>query len=117
RDGSLAPYPRLDHEQTGLGPGYRIYPAADGWVAVVAPEKGELDALLAVAGVGEAAELDRALAPMALDEVLARLEAAGVAAEGVRLQHMHTFFDDPANRTARPVVGAEHAPVGAIDPP
>jgi crotonobetainyl-CoA:carnitine CoA-transferase CaiB-like acyl-CoA transferase len=38
RDGELVPGPYLDGEQTGYGPGYRIYQAGDGnWFALVVP--------------------------------------------------------------------------------
>ncbi|HEX4288851.1 MAG TPA: CoA transferase, partial [Trebonia sp.] len=38
RDGDLVPGPYLDGEQTGYGPGYRIYQAGDGnWFALVVP--------------------------------------------------------------------------------
>jgi crotonobetainyl-CoA:carnitine CoA-transferase CaiB-like acyl-CoA transferase len=39
RDGSLVPGPALDADQTGYGPGYRIYQGGDGeWFALVLPD-------------------------------------------------------------------------------
>ena len=38
RDGSSVRGPQLDAQQTGYGPGYRIYECGDGdWVALVLP--------------------------------------------------------------------------------
>jgi crotonobetainyl-CoA:carnitine CoA-transferase CaiB-like acyl-CoA transferase len=37
--GEVVPGPRLDGEQTGYGPGYRIYESADGWFALVVPDE------------------------------------------------------------------------------
>jgi crotonobetainyl-CoA:carnitine CoA-transferase CaiB-like acyl-CoA transferase len=39
RDGELQPGPRLEADQTGYGPGYRIYRGGDGgWLALVLPD-------------------------------------------------------------------------------
>src|SRR5437667_12806364 len=53
RDGTLATYPRLNHDQTGLDRGYRMYDVAAGSVAIGAlderrpgalPKVGRVDA-------------------------------------------------------------------------
>ena len=61
-DGELAPVAVLDHAQTGIEPGYRIVPVADGWVAIAARTDDQLAALCTVAGVDDAGGRGGALA-------------------------------------------------------
>ena len=95
-DGALAPYPRLDAAQTGLGPGYRIHRTADGWVAAVAP--GE------TAGPDKLAGLVGTFSDRPTEDVLAALDAAGIAAERVAESHWNHVWDDPENVRTRLVV-------------
>ncbi len=83
-DGELAPVAVLDHEQTGIEPGYRIVKVADGWVAIAARTDDQLAALSTVAGVADPAGAADALASRGVDELLDALEAAGIPAERVR---------------------------------
>ncbi|MDT3443277.1 CoA transferase [Pseudofrankia sp. BMG5.37] len=54
RDGSLVAGPALDQEQTGYGPGYRLYQAGDGeWFALVLPDERSWTRLRAVLAGGE----------------------------------------------------------------
>ena len=51
KDGELAVSAApLDHEQMGLSPGYRLYPVADGWIALCARDDAELAAACAALG-------------------------------------------------------------------
>jgi crotonobetainyl-CoA:carnitine CoA-transferase CaiB-like acyl-CoA transferase len=105
--GAVAPYPRLDSDQTGLGAGYRIYRAADGWVAVVAPTDPSFASLRAVAGVAPEAgapALAEAFRTRECAEVLEALSGAGVAAERVRESHWNHVWDDAENRRTGLVV-------------
>jgi crotonobetainyl-CoA:carnitine CoA-transferase CaiB-like acyl-CoA transferase len=105
--GVLAPYPRLDGDQTGLGSGYRIHRTADGWLAVVAPGESSLARLRSVAGLAPdagAEALAAALGSRRGSDVAAALDRAGVAAEVVRESHWHAVWDDPENRCTGLVV-------------
>jgi hypothetical protein len=62
RDGELVRGPGLDPQQTGYGPGYRIYEGSDGnWFALVLPDDA---AWLRLASLPEAASLPRTYAPL-----------------------------------------------------
>src|SRR6202012_1750630 len=56
-DGSTAPYARMDTDQTGIGPGYRIFACPDGWIAVVAPTDEARARVRDVAGCTEDADV------------------------------------------------------------
>lgn len=111
----VAPYPRLDHDQTGTSPGYRIYEACDGWVAIVALDDPRRAALRAVAGVGTDAELVEALRTRAAAELLGDLGAHGVPAELVAEQQYRSVWDDPENRRSGMVTTYEQADWGTMD--
>ncbi len=114
-DGSLPEFPQVDAEQTGISPGYRIYPVADGWVAVAALGDARLRALLAVAGVGAPDELERALRARAQGELQAALERAGVPCEVVRMDQEREFFERPEHRAAGLVARYRHATMGEME--
>lgn len=111
----VAPYPRLDHDQTGTSPGYRVYEACDGWVAIVALDDPRRAALRAVAGVGTDAELVEALRTRAAAELLDDLGAHGVPAELVAEQQYRSVWDDPENRRSGMVTTYEQADWGTMD--
>lgn len=121
RGGALVRGPHLDADQTGYGPGYRIYECGDGtWLALVVPDAGAWRALGELVGElpdryvplrggsddGIAREAERviatALASKPSAEWLDPLCAAGVLVEVVREQSRDEFrrgiLDDPANR-------------------
>jgi crotonobetainyl-CoA:carnitine CoA-transferase CaiB-like acyl-CoA transferase len=112
--GELAPYPRLDHTQTGLGPGYRIYRTAGGWIAVVALGENQHARLRGVAGVESDEGLADAFASRDSAGVLAELAAAGVAAEEVRMQEHLRVFDDEENLRTRVVASYAQADWGEM---
>ena len=60
-DGKTVPMPVLDHEQTGIAPGYRILTVADGWIAIAATTDEQLAALCTVAGVDRVEDAAAAL--------------------------------------------------------
>jgi crotonobetainyl-CoA:carnitine CoA-transferase CaiB-like acyl-CoA transferase len=77
RDGELVRGPELDQQQTGYGPGYRIYECGDGnWIALVLPDR---EAWTTVASMPEAAALPATYAPLrgGANDAVAR-EAEGV---------------------------------------
>jgi crotonobetainyl-CoA:carnitine CoA-transferase CaiB-like acyl-CoA transferase len=114
-DGSIAPVAHLNHEQTGIAPGYRIYPVRDGWVAVAALRAGQLEALLKVAGADAASEVERCLAELETASLLAALEDAGVPAERVQMDQCDAFFERAANRESNLTVSYPHADWGRLD--
>src|SRR5207244_1902146 len=94
-EGSFAPFPRLNANQTGVAPGYRIYPVAgDEWIAVAAVGGRALADLMRVAGVRTPEEIEVALLGRGASELLGDLELAGVPAELVRVGQEQPFFDD-----------------------
>jgi crotonobetainyl-CoA:carnitine CoA-transferase CaiB-like acyl-CoA transferase len=64
-DGTPVPRPRLDPNQTGLDPAYRMYETQDGWVQVTALKPAQWDALCTTLGVDPS--LDRNTAEVQLE--------------------------------------------------
>jgi crotonobetainyl-CoA:carnitine CoA-transferase CaiB-like acyl-CoA transferase len=123
RDGASVRGPELDTEQTGYGPGYRIYQCRDGgWIALVLPDA---ESWARVRALTELALLPPEYAPLrggSLDatardaervlergfssgpaaEWVARLRALGVPVEAVgalsRDDFRRSILDDPLNR-------------------
>ncbi|HXY91828.1 MAG TPA: CoA transferase [Acidimicrobiia bacterium] len=116
-DGQLAPVPALDHEQTGIAPGYRIVPVADGWVAIAATAPEHLEALCSVAGVDDVAAVADGMRDRKADEILAALEAAGVPSEPVRQDQNDPFFASPENQAAGLVARYPHPIYGTVEQP
>ena len=123
RDGRLVRGPELEADQTGYGPGYRIYRASDGgWLALVLPDERSWRQLRAMPGAGalpaaytplrggaedvsaRRAErvLEGAFATAPAGDWVARLRAAGLLAEVVverdRDEFRQGILDDPVNR-------------------
>jgi crotonobetainyl-CoA:carnitine CoA-transferase CaiB-like acyl-CoA transferase len=114
----LAPYAKLDDQQTGVHPGYRIYPVAgEQWVAVAALGAGRMDALRAVAGVDDDDGLAAALGGREAGELLAALEAAEVPAEVVRQNWEGGFFDAEIDQPAQLAVAYDHVEFGRLEQP
>ncbi|MBN9112202.1 MAG: CoA transferase [Pseudonocardia sp.] len=116
-DGELAPYPRIDDDQTGLGHDYRIYRLADDeWVAVCALDKGQPARLRAIAGVAADHELPAALTVRDADAFLKDLDAAGIPAERVRRNQEQTFFDTEGGPDGL-ATASRHPVYGRIEQP
>ncbi|MEV5650589.1 CoA transferase [Nocardia sp. NPDC052254] len=138
RDGELVGGPSLDHDQTGYGPGYRLYRGSDDrWFALVVadPESwrrlGELTEVdlghyvplrggpsdAAARAVEPVLEAAFAQAPAA--GWVARLRAAKLFAESVeamdRNGFRHAILDDPVNRQLGRVVGFPTADWGYFE--
>jgi crotonobetainyl-CoA:carnitine CoA-transferase CaiB-like acyl-CoA transferase len=116
-DGELAPLAVLDHAQTGIEPGYRIVPVADGWVAIAARSDEQLAALCTVAGVDDPERAAEALSSRRTEELLAALDAAGIPAELVREHQRDAFFDSPDNQAAGLVARYPHPIYGMFEQP
>ncbi len=108
--GEVVPITVLDHEQTGIAPGYRIAEVADGWIAVAATTDAQRAALETLGGVD-------ALVPRTVDDALAELADASVPSEAVRLDQGEPFFTSPANDAARLIARYEHVDYGHVEQP
>ncbi|HEX4218291.1 MAG TPA: CoA transferase [Acidimicrobiales bacterium] len=116
KDGRLAvPAAPLDHEQTGLSPGYRIYPLVDGWIALFAQDDHQLASACSVLGAPGPHDIGGRLAGSRCDDALRDLRAAGVACEPVRLDQGEAFLDDGHNRALGLVTSYRHAEWGRLE--
>ncbi len=114
-DGSIAPYDQMDADQTGIGPGYRIYRCTDGWIAVAAIGAEARDRLRHAGGCEDDADLPDAFGDRPLAEVADSLAAAGVPAEPVQLDHEKAFFASELNRRLGLSVAYEHPVYGPLE--
>ncbi len=140
RDGRSVYHPRLDHDQTGYGPGYRIYAGADlEWFALVLPDRQAWERLRSLR---EASELPETYAPLRggandrlareAESVLTRVFSTAPAAEWVgRLRSLDLLvepieamdrnafrqgiLDDPLNRQLGRVAAYETADWGHFE--
>ena len=120
-DGTVIGAGRLDPVQTGRSAFDRLYETADGWVCVVAPTAEEQRALLETLGVESVDDDERqsdrlraAFAPLDTRGVVQRLHAAGVAAVEPAGPNMHTFMNDPAQRSVGRVAERSHEQLGNV---
>jgi crotonobetainyl-CoA:carnitine CoA-transferase CaiB-like acyl-CoA transferase len=109
--------PVLDHDQTGISPGYRILPVSDGWIAIAATTEDELAALCKVAEVEVADDAATALGARTVGDALDALAAAGVPCEEVRLDQKESFFGSPENDAAGMVARYRHVEYGNVQQP
>jgi crotonobetainyl-CoA:carnitine CoA-transferase CaiB-like acyl-CoA transferase len=141
RDGELAAGPSLDGNQTGYGPGYRIYQGADDqWFALVVPDSSSWHRLASAAAdpaalpaayaplrggpadaAARAAEaaLEAAFAAAPAAEWVARLRDLGLLAELIepasRDDFRRAILDDPVNRQLGRVVSYQTADWGHFE--
>ncbi|AHH20929.1 CoA-transferase family III protein [Nocardia nova SH22a] len=138
RDGELVSGPSLDHDQTGYGPGYRLYRGADDrWFALVVPDAESWRRLADITETelgdyvplrsspddtaARAVEslLEAAFAQAPATEWAARLRAAELLAEPIepldRNGFRHAILDDPVNRQLGRVAGFPTADWGFFE--
>jgi crotonobetainyl-CoA:carnitine CoA-transferase CaiB-like acyl-CoA transferase len=116
KDGQLAvPAAPLDHEQMGLSPGYRLYPLADGWIALCAQDDDQLSSACSVLGARGPNDIGARLAGARCDDAVRDLRAAGVPCEPVRLDQGEAFLDDEQNRKLGLVTSYPHAEWGELE--
>jgi crotonobetainyl-CoA:carnitine CoA-transferase CaiB-like acyl-CoA transferase len=115
--GQFVPLPATLRDVTGISPSYRIYPAADGWVAAVADGPDGLDRFRLATGAAGLADLDTATAAMKSADLIAALLAAGIAAEAVRTEYEREFLAEPAHLEAGLVAVYGHPRHGVMRQP
>lgn len=128
-------YPRLDKDQTGLGPLYRLYRTFDGWIQIAAVRSGGFEAMCRVLGVEDLPadprfstaqarqrnrdELEATLAPVfaarTSQQLHLALDAAGVANEiPVDTVGGESVLHDDENIELGLVVAYEHEIFGTM---
>jgi crotonobetainyl-CoA:carnitine CoA-transferase CaiB-like acyl-CoA transferase len=114
RDGQLVTGPVLDGNQTGYGPGYRIYAGSDGnWFALVLPTP---EAWRTLAAEPEAAALPATYAPLRVpDASAAAAGAAAAGAAGAGAGAAAAADADAAARAAEAVLEAAFATAPAAE--
>jgi crotonobetainyl-CoA:carnitine CoA-transferase CaiB-like acyl-CoA transferase len=115
-NGEIVPVPVLDHEQTGIAPGYRIAEVSDGWVAVAATTDAQRAALDGLGGEGGLGGVD-ALVKGTVADALAALADAGVPSTQLRLDQGEPFFSSSANDAAGLIARYDHADYGRVEQP
>jgi crotonobetainyl-CoA:carnitine CoA-transferase CaiB-like acyl-CoA transferase len=133
RDGEVVRGPELDQQQTGYGPGYRIYQGADGeWFALVVPDASAWSCLSTVvnrelgayrplrpAGKEPEATLEEAFKTKSAQEWVAELRAHDVLVEPITPTDRDAFrqgiLDDPVNRQLGRVASYETADWGRFE--
>lgn len=118
-DGSVADYPRLDADQTGVAPDDRLYRVADGWIAVAPGTPTSADdpyrAMCQSLGVGSIGAVEQALRHITTASAIRSFDLHGVWAVAVVTSPMDDFFDDPTNRASSLSVAYDSAEYGRLE--
>ncbi len=134
-DGSPLPRPHLDALQLSLGPLYRLYETADGWLCVAAVKDADWRALASALGHAEwitdprfgdrarrqhhrvelEALLERACRAMPTHELFETLDGAGVPCEIPNPEFGALVFDDPDMAALGLTVRQSHPKLGRFE--
>ena len=127
RDGTFAPLPKLNYEQTGFHPAEQLYKARDSWIAIAARTEEMAQRLLAVLGLkaridkprrdwgtAEALLIAGAIAQRDTAAVLAALQSARVWSAPCRAQAKELSLRDATLRERGTVLSTQHARFGEI---
>lgn len=109
-DGSLAPYPRLDHAQMGVAPGRRLFRCKDGWVAFA----GDADRLSAAFCTSDCGHLEQILRAELTASAINLAAGAGTMVR-VREDYGAALFDDPEAIAAGLVANYPHRTMGRLE--
>lgn len=109
-DASVTPIAQLDAAQTGVSATHRLYPCADGWIAVSARSDAQVQAFHALAG----ATPETFFAALTVDAALALLTDAHVPAAPALQQQTLPFLDHPAHAAAGLHAHYRHAVYGDL---
>jgi crotonobetainyl-CoA:carnitine CoA-transferase CaiB-like acyl-CoA transferase len=121
---SLPRRPHLDRKQTGFGPYYRLYEAADGWLCVAAVRAEQRRRLLLAVGIDAAgcgdaeieALLEERFRGAGSSTWFDRLDAAGVPCELAR-DRANDWYDEPDAVENGWVVAYDHPVWGRLEQP
>jgi crotonobetainyl-CoA:carnitine CoA-transferase CaiB-like acyl-CoA transferase len=120
-DGEVIGAGRLDPLQMGFGPFERLYDAADGMVCLVAYDERHRDAAVVALGVARLDDNDRqtdaiadAVRARSAADVVAVLDAHGVAAAQPVGRNVHSFMNDPEQRRLGRVAEVRHPAKGNV---
>ncbi len=116
-DGTPGPWLHVDADQYGLGPYYRLYPVADGWVFVAALTEPQRAALHAALAAPSADAITAALASCPALDAFKVLDDAGVPVEVVDQAFCRDLFDDPESRDRGWVATTWAGGVGRFEDP
>jgi crotonobetainyl-CoA:carnitine CoA-transferase CaiB-like acyl-CoA transferase len=106
-----APAPSADDDLHGLGPRYRLYEAAEGWVFLAAPSEREWSAVVAAMGGHDVEERFKHRAARDWEERLVPLGVACVAVERGPVE-AHLMGDESIGSRSGMVVRVEHPTIG-----
>ena len=107
-DGATVGAPWVDAEQTGTGPGRRLYRCADGWIAMTAD-----DAALATLG----ADLEARFAVGSAEAAVALARAAGAQIVRAPTDAGAAFLTDPENAALKLATSYPHRRYGKLTQP
>jgi crotonobetainyl-CoA:carnitine CoA-transferase CaiB-like acyl-CoA transferase len=116
-DGTPGPWLHVDGDQYGLGPYYRMFPVADGWVFVAAVSQHHRAALHDALGVSSVDAIGAALAARPALDAFKLLDDAGVPVEIVDEAFCRDLFDDPSARERGWVATTWAGGVGRFEDP
>ena len=114
-DGSLTPYPKLDHRQLGTSDQRRLYRCADGWAMVLTEGTDVHAKFLDSLGVRETKQAEATVADLTVQQVLALASRCGGVAVRALENQREAFLNDPANRAAELVACYPHPVYGAFE--
>ncbi len=118
-DGTPGPRPRLDKMQLGLGPLYRLYQTADGWLCLAAVTDEHRDRLAKALGSALrddlGAHLERVFRTRPAREWFELLDGHGVPCEVSSDSYAVEMFDDPELVDREWVVTYAHPLVGRLE--
>ncbi|MGQ0534008.1 MAG: CoA transferase [Caulobacteraceae bacterium] len=114
--GALTPFARLDSDQLGVGPGDRLYRAADGWIVLQADDQA-LATLRQTFGDGDQGALEARFAAMPAAEAVTAARASGALSVRARLNQGAAFFDNIANQEIGLAISTQHAKYGRLEQP
>jgi crotonobetainyl-CoA:carnitine CoA-transferase CaiB-like acyl-CoA transferase len=108
--------PQLDGDQTGAGPLCRLYPAADGWLFLVARRDDwpRLRSALELASDQDASALAEALAGRSVTDCLDLLRGGGAAAIPVAFDFVRRFDADAQVRAQGLAAEVVHPAYGRV---
>ena len=115
QDGSLTPYPILDHGQFGTSDQRRLFRCHDGWAMVITEAEGAHAAFLAKLGAADITAAEAALSGMTVQEIIDDARQAGGVAVPALENQREAFFDDPANAASGLIARYPHPTYGQFE--